>query len=140
MKTLIFTAFTALVSTITYSQSLVGTWQLTDEKTCFQNEMDESETERELKGSMSGSRNSVARILIFTNKGTGEEGIAVKGKKKLSNATSFLYRLTANQLLFVDKKSQIATQQLIVDELTETTLRLHNARKECETRTFIRVN
>jgi len=138
MKILIFALF-VFVSTTTYSQSLVGTWQLTDEKTCFQSEMKESDTELELKDGMGASRNSVARMLKFTNKGTGEEGIFSQGKKKGEKLNSFEYRVVGQELQFIDKKSGMATQRFIIEELSTSTLRFHNALKDCEVKSFTRV-
>lgn len=138
MKILIFGLF-VFVSTTTYSQSLVGTWQLTNEKTCFQSEMKESDTELELKDGMKPSRNSVARMLKFTNKGTSEEGIFSQGKKKGEKLNSFEYRVVGQELQFIDKKSGMATQRFIIEELSSSTLRFHNALKDFEVKSFTRV-
>jgi hypothetical protein len=121
------------------SQSLVGTWQLVDEKTCFQSEMKESATELELKEDMGASRQAVAKIITFTKKGTYEEGIFSQGKKKGSNINKYDYHLTGQELQLLDKKSGMATQRFIIDELSASSLRFHNALKDCEVKTFIRV-
>lgn len=139
MKKIVFTSLFLLALFSGYSQSLVGTWQLSDEKTCFQAEMKESDTERELRDAMGASRNAVARLIKFSAKGTGEEGVFSTGKKKGSGMTPFNYRMSGEELQFIDKKSGIATQRFIIDELSASTLRLHNALKDCETKTFIRV-
>jgi len=131
--------FILLFSHLAFSQSLTGTWQLIDEKTCFQSEMKESDTELELKDAMGASRNSVARLLKFSSKGTGEEGIFSQGKKKGEKLNSFEYRVVGQELQFIDKKSGMATQRFIIDELSESTLRFHNALKDCEIKTFTRV-
>lgn len=131
--------FVLIISHLAFSQSLTGTWQLTDEKTCFQSEMKESDTELELKDGMGASRNSVARMLKFTNKGTGEEGIFSQGKKKGEKLNSFEYRVVGQELQFIDKKSGMATQRFILEELSSSTLRFHNALKDCEVKSFTRV-
>lgn len=123
-----------------FSQSLIGTWQLIDEKTCFQSEMKESSTELELKGGMGASRNAVAKIITFNKKGTYGEGIFSEGKKKGSNVHKYNYRLSGQELQLLDKKSGLATQRFIIDELTVSTLRFHNALKDCEVKTFTRVD
>jgi hypothetical protein len=131
-----------LVLTIAYAshaQKLIGSWQLTEEKTCFQSDMPESDTEKELTESMGASRNAVARIIIFDKKGSGEEGIFSQGKKKGSNMNSFKYQVVEQELQFLDKKSGMITQRFIIEELTETTLRFHNAQRDCEVKTFVRV-
>lgn len=120
-------------------QSVIGTWQVVEEKTCFEAQMPESETEKELLKDMGSTRNAVAKVITFKKNGTGEEGIFSTGKKKGSDKTTFTYRLTDNDLKLLDKKSGIMTQQLVVDELTATTLRFHLAGKDCETKTLTRI-
>jgi len=122
------------------SQTLIGTWQLIDEKTCFQSEMKESSTELELKEGMGASRQAVAKIITFNKKGTYEEGIFSEGKKKGGNVHKYNYRLSGQELQLLDKKSGMATQRFIIDELSGSTLRFHNALKDCEVRTFTRVD
>lgn len=123
----------------TATGQLIGTWQLTDEKTCFQSQLNESDTERELKDGMGASRHSVAKIITFSKKGTYEEGIFSQGKKKGSNVNKFNYRVSGQEIQLLDKKSGMATQRFIIDELSANTLRFHNAIKDCEVKTFIRV-
>ncbi len=139
MKLLLAFACVLALSHLSLGQSLVGNWQLTDEKTCFQSNMEESDTEIELKDGMGASKQSVVRIISFSKKGTGEEGIFTQGKKKGSDVKKFDYRLTDQELQFLDKKSGMATQRFIIDELSANTLRFHNAIKECEVKTFTRV-
>lgn len=121
------------------AQSLVGTWQVVEEKTCFDAQFTESETEKELKKDMGSTRSSVARVITFKKNGTGEEGIFSSGSKKGDDKTTFKYRLTGKDLQLLDKKSGIMTQQLVVDELSATTLRFHLAAKDCEIKTLTRI-
>ena len=123
------------------AQTIVGTWQLTEEKTCFQaqSQFEKSDTEKELEESMGASRNAVAKIIKFYAKGGGEEGIFSAGKKKGSSMTSFKWKIDGQELHFVDKKSGMLTQRFIVDELSSSTLRIHNAMKDCETKVFSKV-
>ena len=121
------------------AQSLVGSWQVTEEKTCFETELKETDTEKDLRKSMGSTKTGVARIIQFNKNGTGEEGIFEVGNKKGSGKTSFKYRYVDSTLQLLDKKSHLMTQHLIVDELTATTLRIHIATKACETKTFTRI-
>lgn len=139
MKLLLAFVCVLALSHLSQGQSLVGTWQLTDEKTCFQSNMEESDTEIELKDGMGASKQSVVRMISFGKKGTGEEGIFTQGKKKGSDVKKFDYRIADQELQFLDKKSGMATQRFIIDELSATTLRFHNAIKDCEVKTFTRV-
>ncbi len=121
------------------AQSLVGTWQVTEEKTCFEAQMTESDTEKELLKDMGSTRNAVAKVIVFKKNGSGEEGIFATGKKKGSDKTAFDYRLTGTDLQLLDRKSGIMTQQLVIDELTATTLRFHLAGRDCETKSLTRI-
>jgi len=130
----------ALISWSAIGQSLEGTWQLTENKTCFQAEMKESDTEKELESMMgSNSKSSVAKLIIFKKDGSGQEGIFSTGNKKGSNMTSFKYKLSGQELLFTDKKSGLITQRFAIDELTGTSLKIHDAVKECESKAFVKV-
>lgn len=122
-----------------FAQGLVGTWQQTENKTCFQSQLKESDTEKELTQAMGASRNAIAKIVTFDEKGRGEEGIFSQGKKKGSNKTEFRYQVNDNELQYLDKKSGMITSRFIIDELTSTTLRLHNAMRDCEIQVYTRV-
>ncbi len=121
------------------SQGIMGTWQLTDDKTCFTSQFEKSDTEKELEQSMGSSKNAVAKLIRFDKKGMGEEGIFSQGNKKGSGMNSFEYDVKGNELHFLDKKSGIITQRFIIDEVGEMTLKIHNAQKDCEVKTFSRV-
>lgn len=139
MKTLLLFTF-ALIFTRSYSQSIEGTWQLTDSKTCFQADMTESDTEKELEPMMgSNSAASVAKLIIFKKDGSGQEGIFSVGKKKGADMNAFQYKWSGNELNFTDKKSGMLTYRFVIDELTETSLKIHDAVKACETKAFTKV-
>ena len=123
----------------TKAQAIVGTWQLTEEKTCFEPQFEKTETEKELEGAMGGSAHSVAKLNKFDAKGGGEEGIFSTGKKKGSGMTSFKWKIDGTELHFIDKKSGLITQRFILDELGASTLRIHNAMKDCEVKVFTKV-
>ncbi|NOT74541.1 MAG: hypothetical protein HOP08_06390 [Cyclobacteriaceae bacterium] len=125
---------------ICQAQAIIGTWQLIDEKTCFESNIKESETEKELLPMMKSSgTSSVAKLIRFDKKGAGEDGIFSAGRKKGSDMSSFKYTINGQELLLLDIKSGIMTQQLIIDELSQSTLKVHNAKNECETKTFSRI-
>jgi len=139
MKTLFVLIF-ALIAMTSYSQSIQGTWQMTESKTCFQTNMKESETEKELAPMMGGnSTSTVAKLITFNKDGSGKEGIFSVGRKKGEEMESFRYKFSGQELNFVDKKSGMILHRFVVDELTETSLKIHDAVKECETKAFTRV-
>jgi hypothetical protein len=121
------------------AQGIIGTWQLTEDKTCFTNQFEKSDTEKELEPSMGSTKNAVAKLIRFDKKGTGEEGIFSQGHKKGAGMQSFKYDIKDNELQFIDKKSGIITQRFIIDEVSESTLKIHNAKKDCEIKIFSRV-
>ena len=122
------------------AQSLVGTWQQMENKTCLESQFPESQTEKELLPDMSSSsQTSVAKLISFDAKSRGEEGIFSKGKKKGSSKNAFQYKVNGNELLLLDKKSGIMTQHFVIDELSESTLKIHDFEKDCESRAFSRV-
>jgi hypothetical protein len=138
MKTILFSML--LVGSISLSaQQIVGIWQQTEDKTCFQSSFEKSETEKELEPSMGSSKNAVAKIIRFDKKGMGEEGIFSQGSKKSTGNNPFQYTVVGNELQFKDKKSGIITQRFIIDVLSETTLKIHNTMKDCETKNFTRI-
>lgn len=139
MKLFLASAIAFCSSYLCSGQALIGSWQLIDEKTCFQSEMKETDTERELKSGMGASRQAIARIVIFNKKGTYEEGIFSQGKKKGSDMNKYDYRVVGQEIQLLDKKSGMATQRFIIDELSASTLRFHNALKDCEVKTFTRL-
>jgi len=138
MKKLLFMLM-AINSFHLQAQSVVGTWQLVEEQTCLQVQFEKSETEKELEQSMGSSKNAIAKLIRFDKKETGEEGIFSQGNKKGTGMNSFRYNVKGNELRFLDKKSGIITQRFMIDELTESTLKIHNAMKDCEVRFFSRV-
>jgi hypothetical protein len=136
----ILTMALLLSFTASYGQGLIGTWQLTEEKTCFAATFEKSDTEKELEQSMGkGSQTAVAKIIRFDKKGTGEEGIFSQGKKKGAGHTSFKYSVKDKELQLLDAKSGIITQRFVIDEVSESTLKLHDAAKDCEVKVFARI-
>src|SRR5882762_10049409 len=124
---ILIVAFTEMTA-----QSLVGTWQQMENKTCLESQFPESETEKELLPDMSSSsQTSVAKLIRFDAKSRGQEGIFSKGKKKGGSMTAFQYKVNGNELLLLDKKSGIITQHFVIDELSESTLKIHDAVKDC---------
>lgn len=139
MKTLL-SFLLAAIATTAFSQSIVGKWQLSETKTCFQAEMKESETEKELAASMgSTSAVGVARVMELGEKGQGEKGVFSTGKKKATSKEAFRYQVSGNELQILDKKSGLVTRRWIIDELTDTSLKIHDAVRDCETEAYIKV-
>ena len=88
---------------------------------------------------MQVSTNGAARTLKFDMKGNGEEAILMPGKKKGTDVKSFKYKITGQDLMLLDSKSGLMTQQWTIDELSQSVLKIHNTKKECETKFFSRI-
>ncbi len=130
----------ASIPVFAMAQSIEGTWQQTESKTCFEANIKESDTEKELESAMHGnSASTVAKLIIFKKDGFGQEGIFSTGRKKGESMNTFKYKLAGQELSFLDKKSGIITYRFIIDELTATSLKIHDAVKDCETKSFTRV-
>ena len=87
----------------------------------------------------SNSTSTVAKIITFNKDGSGKEGIFSAGKKKGSEMNSFQYKINGQELNFTDKKSGMIIHRFVVDELTDTSLKIHDAVKDCEIKAFVRV-
>lgn len=150
MKTLVAIVFVGIGSTA-FGQSIAGKWQLSEQKTCFQAEMKAkddakeddkvSATEKELSSQMgSSSATSVAQVMVLDAKGGGgDEMIMSAGKKKATTKNSFKYRVSGQELQFLDKKSGLVTGRWVIEELTDTSLKMHDAARDCETKTYLKV-
>lgn len=139
MKTLSTLVFVCAAS-IAFGQSIVGRWQLSEQKTCFQAEMKESDTEKELTGAMSASSaTGVARVMTLDEKGRGEEGVMSVGKKKATSKETFTYQVSGSEFQVLDKKSGLVTRRWIIDELSDTSLKMHDAASDCESKTYTKV-
>lgn len=123
----------------TSGQSIVGTWQLTDQKPCIEQQMELSETEKELLPNFGSSSQAIAALIHFDEKGKGKTGIYYEGHRKSKDKESIEYRLSGDELQFLDKKSGIIKERFIIDELTSVKLQLHRVDRDCEIRTYIRV-
>jgi len=138
MKNYLLIILVAAFST-SQAQNIVGTWQQVEQKTCLQSQFEQTDTEEELLQGFGSTQSAVAKLIKFGSKGTGEEGIFSKGSKKGSAMNSFKYQINGQELLLLDKKSGIMTQRFIIDELSASTLKIHNASKDCESRSFSRI-
>lgn len=132
-------ALFALASFTSHGQSIVGTWQLTEETPCIGEQIELSETEKELLPGFGSSSHAVAKIIHFDPKGKGEEGIFSAGRKKGADKEPFRYQLSGDELQFLDKKSGMIKERFVVDELTSVKLRFHRVGRDCEMRTLSRV-
>ena len=122
------------------AQSLVGTWQLVNQTSCIDDniENDDPETAALLEDlkSMSGG---TGRILRFKDHQNGEESIRMISSRKSSKVNSFLYKYDGNSLYILDKKSRLLLGSYDVDTITADSLIFSNSARACEMRVFVRI-
>lgn len=53
--------------------------------------------------------------------------------------SSFTYAVYNDELQIKDKKSGMITQRFVVEELSDGTLRMHRAERDCEVMIFSRI-
>jgi hypothetical protein len=88
----------------------------------------------------SSSATSVAQVMTLDAKGGGgDEMIMLAGKKKAATKNSFKYRVSGQELQFLDKRSGLVTERWVIEELTDTSLKVHDAARDCETKTYLKI-
>lgn len=130
----------ATFNTIAYSQSLVGSWQLVNESTCVDDDLEplNEDTEEVLNDMKSMSKPST-QVLILKDNNSGEESTRIISKKKSYNSKSFLYRHNSNSLYFLDKRSKTIIEGFNIEKISTDSLIISNATRACETKVFVRI-
>ncbi|MFZ6009009.1 MAG: hypothetical protein ACOYXT_01580 [Bacteroidota bacterium] len=122
------------------AQSILGTWQLTKQTTCLEDEVTaESDSVQDLVDEMKSMGSAAPQVVRFKDKASGEETTRILSKKKPANSKSFLYKFSGEMLMILDKRSQTISDSYIVDKLTADSLILSNASRACETKIFLKI-
>jgi len=124
-----------------HAQSILGTWQLTKETSCIEDEMgSDADSVGDLVNEMKGmSSATLPQVVRFKDKSNGEESTHILSKKKSVNTKSFLYKFNGEMLLILDKRSQTISDSYMVDKLSADSLILSNASRACETKVFLKI-
>ena len=140
MKILIFFALLIMAGEASYSQSIVGRWQLVKQSSCVEDELGEVDDQTQtLVDDMKGMSGASPQVLEFRDNRTGQESTKIISKKKSYNSKSFLYRYDDSGLYFLDKKSRTIIEGYTVERLEGDSLIISNATKVCETKVFVRI-
>ncbi|MEO5980507.1 MAG: hypothetical protein ABIS36_24190 [Chryseolinea sp.] len=140
MKTLIFFALLIMAGEISYSQSIIGRWQLVKQSTCVEDELGKEDDDTQaLIDDMKGMSGASLQVLELRDNRTGQESTRIISKKKSYNSKSFLYRYDDSGLYFLDKKSRTIIEGYTVERLEGDSLIISNAAKVCETKVFVRI-
>lgn len=140
MKTLILLAGLLQITVWSYSQSIVGQWQLVKQSSCVEDQLGEEDEETQaLIDDMKGMSGATPQIIEFRENRTGQESTKIISKKKSYNSKSFLYRFDENGLYFLDKKSRTIIEGFTVEKLESDSLIISNTERVCETKVFVRI-
>lgn len=120
-------------------QSIIGTWQLTKQENCIENQLPGEESSGNLADEMDKLSSPSSGIVRFREKGSVEESTRILTKKRKANASSLLYKLSGSTLLILDKKSQTLTETYSVDKISGDSLVLSNSSRPCEIRFFVKI-
>ncbi len=129
-----------MLSSVGYSQSIVGTWQLMKQSNCMDEQLDsDEETDALLEDMAAMSNRDIPLTIEFKDNNTGAENLHTMGAKKQTKHKSFLYKFDGENLYILDKKSQTITDAYTVDKLSGDSLIYSNALRPCETKVFVRL-
>jgi hypothetical protein len=141
MKTLAIAAI-ILCPVFSNGQSVLGKWQLVNQSTCIENELEEesaNNNEDELVADMKSRDNGGMQVLTFKEKNIVEENTKIINKRKSYNSKSMLFKLSDTTLHILDKKSQTIIDSFTVEKLSADSLIISNIQRACDTKVFIKI-
>ncbi len=140
MKTFIILVTLVFSASSIFSQSLVGTWQLTKQSNCMSDQLPTDEEEEVLLQDMASMSNRDIPLTIeFKSNNSGTENLHTINSKKQSKYKSFLFKFDGDNLYILDKKSQTISAAYTIDRLSSDSLIYSNASRPCETKVFVRL-
>jgi hypothetical protein len=121
--------------------SIVGAWQLVNQTSCLDDEIDPEEDEdmNELVDDMKSRSGSKPKVIEFKANNSGKESTRIISQKRSYNSSTFLYRLDGRGLYFLDKRSHTLIEGFSVEKLASDTLIITNNARACETKMFVRI-
>lgn len=130
----------ATFNTIAFGQSIVGSWQLVNQSTCVDDDIEpEDESTEDVLNDMKAMSKPATQVIILKDNNSGEESTKIISKKKSYNSKSFLYRYSSNTLYFLDKRSKTIIEGFNVEKLSADSLIISNTERACETKVFVRI-
>lgn len=140
MKGITFLFLLSLATGSLGAQSILGTWQLTKQTSCLEQNIDENEEGVEgLIADMSSMSSRTPKVIEFKDDNTGKESIRIIDSRKSSGTSSFLYKYDGNNLYILDKRSRTIKGAYTVETLTADSLIFSNTTRPCETRVFVKI-
>ena len=102
-------------------------------------EIETSEDEDELVADLQSRHTGTASVMEFKNNSTGSENLRIMDSRKSSKTSSFMYKVEADVLYLLDKKSRLLKGSYDIEKLTSDSLVFSNAARACETWILIRI-
>jgi len=122
------------------SQSLLGTWHVTEQTNCMEIEVSDTvEMDENILREFSSKSTPSPKVVSFYADNLGEESIKSLHKKRAVQVKKFHYKHDGTNIYILDKKSRLLVSSLIIDTLTSDSLAYHTAGRACEKTFFIRV-
>jgi hypothetical protein len=140
MRYLILCVVCSIVPTALMAQSVVGKWQLVNQTSCLDEELEEDAAMNALVSDMQGRGTITRHVISFKDNNTGEETTRALSKKKIYNPKSFLYKFNGESLFILDKKSRTILEIYTVEKITADSLVISNSTRACETKLFVKIN
>lgn len=119
------------------SQAIVGTWQITRQTNCLEQEVsDTTRIDEKMLNDFSSRSTYATKVITFKTDNSGEEILRNPGKKRASTVKKFHYKAAGEHIYFLDKKSHLIVSGVTIETLTSDSLVYYTAGKECE-KTFL---
>lgn len=140
IRIIIVAVMVSMVSSLSYAQSILGTWQLVKEISCMENGLNtEPDSVSSLIMEMKEMASATPQIIQFKEKGVGEENMRILNKRKSANSRNFLYKMNGETLLILDKKSQTISESYTVDKISRDSLVISNSSRPCDIKFLVKI-
>jgi hypothetical protein len=139
MKTILVTALIC-ISSVCFSQSIVGTWQMVKHTSCLEDEVEvNSNDATEVLNDMKKMSGATPQILQLKENNTCEESTKIINRNKSYNSKSFMYRYNGEAIYFLDKRSHTIIEGYVVEKMAADSLIISNSSRACDTKIFVRI-
>ena len=130
----------SLASSVCFSQTIVGTWQMVKQSSCVEDEIAMNDNEsKDLVKDMKSMAGPTLQVLQLKENNTAEESTRMISKRKNYNSKAMLYKFNGEAIYFLDKKSRTIIEGYTVEKFSADSLIISSAERACETKIFIRI-
>jgi hypothetical protein len=132
-------AFLLVVATTGFGQSIIGKWQLANETSCLDDDIEVNGDEQEIVNEMKSMSGPSSRVIQFKDNNTLEESTKIINSRKSYNSKTLLYKHNAENLFVLDKRSHTIIETFTVEKLSSDSLIISNSSRPCETKVFVKI-